>query len=186
MRPLAKLRALRAHAHARCAQWVRAAVVLLLTPVMASAADYAPYPAESWVYRVDFRRFPEVPQCREINGRGTLGFSHRGSTATYTLRGFPEARQLTCTLSNGKSFLLDAWYMFDLDTGWKGPVELMKRGEIRGVRAKLTYKRAARMVEARYHFDTYKGKYVENGLPSYIFWALHPEYKPVDTGRRWK
>lgn len=159
-------------------------IVLCLTTVTASAETYAPYPAESWVFTVEFRRFRDIPDCAEEKGRGQLTQKAGGDRATYVLTGFPQARRLVCKLSNGKSFVMDAWFLFDApEDGWKGPVEMMKRGQIRDISARVTYKKKARMVDGYIDFITYKGKYRENAYWSEIYHALVPY--PREVGR-WK
>ena len=154
-------------------KWLITAIAMLAST--ASAETYAPYPAETWVFKVEFRRFRDIPQCAEEKGRGHLTKQTGGGRATYVLTGFPQARRLVCKLSNGQSFIVDAWHLFDIpEDGWKGPVEMMKRGDIREITARATYKKKAHMVDGYIDFETYKGRYRENAFWSEIHYALEP------------
>lgn len=156
-------------------------------PIPAEAEAYAPFPAETWVYQIEFRRFPEPPQCKEKDGRGRVVKSERYGNVVYTVTGFPAARVLRCSLSNGETFDMDAWYMFDLDDSfWKGPVEILKRGETQKVHARTKYRRMARGVETVYTFHTVTGVHEERSYDRDIYHALHPERKHLVTTGRWK
>lgn len=160
------------------------AFVLSLMAVATNAETYAPYPAESWIFTVEFRRFSDIPECAEEKGRGHLTKKAGGRRATYVLTGFPQARRLVCKLSNGQSFVMDAWFLFDApEDGWKGVVEMMKRGEIREITARVVYKKKAQMVDGYVEFVTHKGNYRENAYWSHIYHALQPYPRAVG---RWK
>lgn len=151
----------------------------------------ANYPPESWVFKLEFRRFPWPIDCREFNNRGTLTKRGSGRIWTYELSGFPAADGLYCTVNKDpkRVITINAAHIFGVGRKKRVMGGEYFEGEVKRVDLKVKYQSNA------VGYGSYKGyahRYTVFGKDRIIYsedsmlYAFFPERRYEQTKKRWK
>ncbi|MEQ9694017.1 hypothetical protein [Shimia sp. SDUM112013] len=156
-----------------------------------AATPQANYPPESWVFNLQFRRFPWSIDCREENGRGKLTKRGSGGTVTYKLTGFPSADRLLCTVNNDpkRVILIDVDNLFGVGRKKRVMGGEYFEGEVNRVDLKVQYQRNA--VGYGSH-KAHARRYTVFGKDRIIYaddtmlYGFFPQRRYEQTKKRWK
>lgn len=150
----------------------------------------ASYPAQSWEFKVEFKRFPWDIDCVENNGRGTLTQKRSGRLVSYRLSGFPAADGLICTVNNDpkRRFTINVDNLFGVGRKKRVMGGEYFEGEVKRVDLKVIYQTNA------VNYGSYKGhahRHTVFGKDRIIYseQSMFAAFFPVranQPARRWK